>query len=125
MDIIQNLNLIDASQLLLIATCCYMSTGYAKTTRIKNTYLPFVSMVMGIIVSLIVAKAFGDTNFIKAGIAGFLVGGWTSGLFTGIKGAFGGYELDTKVEDDSTGKQLNEVTAPEYDAQFYKMRKGR
>ncbi|WP_125711783.1 hypothetical protein [Companilactobacillus kedongensis] len=115
MDIIQNLNLIDASQLLLIAVCCYIATGYAKTTRIKNTYMPFISMVVGVLVGLIVAKAFGDTNFIKAGIAGFLVGGWTAGLFTGIKGALGGYELESSSTKVDEAPQLNEVTAPKYD----------
>lgn len=116
MDIIQNLNLVNAGELMLIALICYTLTAGIKKTRIKNAYMPFISMVVGIFVGIIVAWAFHDADIVKAGIAGFLVGGWTAGLFTGIKGAFGGYELESSSTKVDEAPQLNEVTAPKYGA---------
>lgn len=121
MDIIQNLNLINASELLLIAICCYVLTSGIKKTRIKNAYMPFISMAVGILIGIIVALAYHDVNIVKAGIAGFLVGGWTSGLFTGIKGAFGGYELDNKTSKSKTSGPV-EVSTPKYDTEINRRR---
>ncbi|KRK90532.1 hypothetical protein FC88_GL001789 [Companilactobacillus futsaii JCM 17355] len=53
-------------------------------------------MVVGIIVGLVIAGIFGDVSLGKAGLAGFLVGGTTAGLFTGFKGVTGGYESNDK-----------------------------
>ncbi|MFC6324053.1 phage holin family protein [Companilactobacillus baiquanensis] len=117
MDIIQNLNLINASELLLIAICCYVLTSGIKKTRIKNAYMPFISMAVGILIGVIVALAYHDVNIVKAGIAGFLVGGWTSGLFTGIKGAFGGYEVDNKTSNSKSSGPV-EVSTPKYDTKI-------
>lgn len=85
MAIIQNLNLIDATELLLIALSCYGLTQATKQSKIKNTYMPFISMGVGILVGIVVALVMHDVELGKAGLIGFLVGGWTSGLFTGIK----------------------------------------
>ncbi|APX72099.1 hypothetical protein M5C72_02835 [Companilactobacillus allii] len=85
MDIIQNLNLINATELILIALICYGLTQAAKQSKLKSTYMPFISMVVGAFVGIIVALIMHDSELGKAGIVGFLVGGWTSGLFTGVK----------------------------------------
>ena len=53
--------------------------------------LPFISMVVGLLVGLLIALVFHDTELGKAGLTGFLAGGYTSGLFTGVKGVLGGY----------------------------------
>jgi len=114
MDIIQNLNLINAGELMLIALICYTLTAGVKKTKLKNAYMPFVSMVVGIFVGIIVAWAFHDMNIAKAGIAGFLVGGWVAGLFTGIKATFGSYELNSSSTNDSNNSDLEEVATPKY-----------
>jgi len=48
-------------------------------------------MVVGLLVGLLIALVFHDTELGKAGLTGFLAGGYTAGLFTGIKGILGGY----------------------------------
>ncbi|APX72848.1 phage holin family protein [Companilactobacillus allii] len=113
MNIIQNLDLINASELALIALCCYVLTSGIKKTKIKNAYMPFISMAVGILIGIIVALAYHDNDIVKAGLAGFLVGGWTAGLFTGIKATFGGYDLDN---DTSSSTKLTEVTPPKYES---------
>jgi len=85
MELFENLNLINATELVLIALICYGLTQAAKQSKIKNTYMPFISMGVGILVGIIVALVMHDAELGKAGLIGFLVGGWTSGLFTGVK----------------------------------------
>ena len=48
-------------------------------------------MLVGLLVGLLIALVFHDTELGKAGLTGFLAGGYTAGLFTGIKGVLGGY----------------------------------
>lgn len=86
MELFQNLNLIDATELVLISLVCYGLTAATKKSKIKNTYMPFISMGVGIFVGIVVALVMHDSELGKAGLIGFLVGGWTSGLFTGVKG---------------------------------------
>jgi len=49
-----------------------------------------------LLVGLLIALVFHDTELGKAGLTGFLAGGYTAGLFTGIKGILGGYENSEK-----------------------------
>lgn len=88
MNFIQSLHLIDTSELVLIAVCCYVITQAIKESMIQiaNEYLPFLSMIIGVLVGIVIALIFHDYDLGKYGLAGFLVGGWTSGIFTGIKG---------------------------------------
>ncbi|KRK80756.1 hypothetical protein FD03_GL002187 [Companilactobacillus nodensis DSM 19682 = JCM 14932 = NBRC 107160] len=53
-------------------------------------------MAVGLLVGLAIAGVFHDGDLGKAGLTGFLAGGYTSGLFTGIKGVLGGYENSEK-----------------------------
>ena len=87
-----------APELALIGIGVYFIIQAIKLSKLKvaNTYLPFIAMVVGILMGLIVAGIFGDVSFGKAGLAGFLVGGTTAGLFTGFKGVTGGYESNDK-----------------------------
>lgn len=94
MDVIQGLNLINSVELVVIGLCCYEFTSAIKKSKLKtkNTYMPFISMAVGIFFGVVVALIFDDRDLAKAGLVGFLVGGFVSGLFTGLKGVTGGYE---------------------------------
>jgi len=92
MDILQGLQLIDVTELVGIVLVCYLLTAATKQSKINNKYMPFISMVIGLIVGLAIAGVFHDGDLGKAGLTGFLAGGYTSGLFTGVKGILGGYE---------------------------------
>ncbi|QCX24598.1 holin [Companilactobacillus futsaii] len=98
MDIIQGFGLVSAPELAIIGIGVYFIIQAIKLSKLKiaNTYLPFIAMVVGIIVGLVIAGIFGDVSLGKAGLAGFLVGGTTAGLFTGFKGVTGGYESNDK-----------------------------
>lgn len=87
MEIIKNLNLIDVAQLTVIAILCYVITNSIKNTKVVDTkWMPFVSMVLGLVLAIVTALVFHDKEIGKSIIAGLLVGGWTSGMFDGIQG---------------------------------------
>ncbi|APX72729.1 phage holin family protein [Companilactobacillus allii] len=87
MNIIEGLNLIDVTQLLTIAILCYVTTNAIKNTgKVSTQYMPFISMVLGLLFSILIAVVFHDSEMGKAIIAGLLVGGFTSGMFDGIQG---------------------------------------
>lgn len=98
MDIIQGFGLVSAPELALIGIVVYFIIQAIKLSKIKiaNTYLPFIAMVVGVFAGLLIAGIFGDVSLGKAGLAGFLVGGTTAGLFTGFKGITGGYQNNDK-----------------------------
>ncbi|MGQ2374564.1 MULTISPECIES: phage holin family protein [Companilactobacillus] len=96
MDILQSLQLINVAELTAIVLVCYVLTAGAKKSRLDNKYMPFISMAVGLLVGLAIAGVFHDGDLGKAGLTGFLAGGYTSGLFTGIKGVLGGYENSEK-----------------------------
>lgn len=102
MDYIIGLNLINSSELVLIAVCVYAVTQAIKLSKIKipNTYLPFVSMVVGIFFGVVIGLVFHEHEIDKFVLSGFLVGASTSGLFTGIKGVAGGYDNNSKLPDN-------------------------
>ena len=91
MDILQGLQLTNVTELTIIILVCYLLTAAAKKSRLDNKYMPFISMAVGLLVGLAIAGVFHDGDLGKAGLTGFLAGGYTSGLFTGIKGVLGGY----------------------------------
>ena len=91
MDILQNLQLMNVTELTIIILVCYLLTAAAKKSKLDNKYMPFISMGVGLLVGLAIAGVFHDGDLGKAGLTGFLAGGYTSGLFTGIKGVLGGY----------------------------------
>lgn len=81
MEIIKSLNLMDNVGLTVLILVCSMGfTAFTKVaTPLESKYLPFASMIFGI-------------------IAGLLVGGFTAGLFNGVKGVTGGYEVKSGEE---------------------------
>ena len=91
MDILQGLQLMNVTELTIIILVCYLLTAAAKKSKLDNKYMPFISMGVGLLVGLAIAGVFRDGNLGKAGLTGFLAGGYTAGLFTGIKGVLGGY----------------------------------
>lgn len=86
MTAIQNLNLSTAAELSITAMVVFVLTQAIKQTRLDNRWLPWVSMLLGIIAGLVSVAVTGDSNWSGAGLAGLLVGGWVSGLFDGVKG---------------------------------------
>ncbi|WP_099975292.1 hypothetical protein [Lactobacillus terrae] len=103
MDFIENTGLVSTIELGLMALACYGITTGIKQTKLNNSYMPFVSMGVGILVGLIIGIAMHDADLGKATLAGFFVGGWTSGLFTGFKGITGGYQQSTTLPTQDTG----------------------
>lgn len=93
MEWIQSLNLIDAVQLTIIAVLCSGITQVIKTNNIlASKYMPFVSMGLGVVIAVGVALIYKDANVSQAVLAGLLVGGFTAGLFTGVKSVKGDYK---------------------------------
>ena len=96
MDYIMALNLINSADLANMAIILNAITQALKQTKIKNTYMPFIAMAVGIFSGLIIGLIFHEQELGKACLAGFLVGASTAGLFTGIKGVAGGYSTEWK-----------------------------
>lgn len=112
MEIIKSLNLIDNVGLTVLILICSMEfTALTKVaTPLENKYLPFASMIFGIIVGILIALILHE-DIGRAAIAGLLVGGFTSGLYTGVKGSLGGYDSSVK---SIIGDDLTEVKTPKY-----------
>jgi len=112
MEVIKSLNLIDNEGLTILLFICSMGfTALTKVaTPLESKYLPFASMIFGIIAGILVALIFHE-DIGRAAIAGLLVGGFTSGLYAGVKGSLGGYDSSAKstISDD-----LTEVKTPKY-----------
>ncbi|WP_048703696.1 hypothetical protein [Companilactobacillus ginsenosidimutans] len=96
MDYIMGMNLINSAELVIMAVIVYAITQALKQTKIKNAYMPFIAMAVGIFSGLIIGLIFHEQELGKACLAGFLVGASTAGLFTGIKGIAGGYSTEWK-----------------------------
>lgn len=105
MDYILGLNLISAGELTLIGVAVYAITQAIKISKIKlaNKYLPFVSMILGVLIGLFVGFMQNDSSLYQSGFAGFLVGASTAGLFTGFKGVAGGYETQEQLPTQEQG----------------------
>lgn len=85
MDIITSLNLATAGELALISFFIgVIVQAIKKTGKIKNTYLPFISMGIGILAGLAAVVVTKDTNYLNGAVAGLIVGAATSGLTDGL-----------------------------------------
>lgn len=85
MDIITSLNLATAGELALISFFIgVIVQAIKKTGKVKNTYLPFISMVIGILAGLAAVVVTKDTNYLNGAVAGLIVGAATSGLTDGL-----------------------------------------
>ena len=85
MDIITSLNLATAGELALISFFIgVVVQAVKKTGKVKNTYLPFISMGIGILAGLAAVVVTKDTNYFNGAVAGLIVGAATSGLTDGL-----------------------------------------
>ncbi|MQM78818.1 holin [Lentilactobacillus buchneri] len=89
MDFIQNLNLGTTAQISLILAVVFCLTQAVKQTGIENRWMPWLSMVIGVVAGLVSALLISDANYLSSGVLGLLIGGFTSGLFDGFKGFSG------------------------------------
>lgn len=86
MDLIKNLKLGTATEIAITVLIVYCLTQAIKQTKIDNKWLPWIAMSIGIFSGLISVPVTGDNNFLTAAVMGFLVGGFTAGLFDGFSG---------------------------------------
>lgn len=86
MDYIQELNLGTVSELMITIAVVFVLTQAVKSTKVKNKYMPWISMGLGIVSGLISVAVTKDVNYLSGAVMGLLVGGFTSGLFDGFKG---------------------------------------
>ncbi|WP_251948993.1 holin [Levilactobacillus brevis] len=86
MDYIQQLNLGTTAELMLTILVVFVLTQAVKQTKIPNQYMPWLSMVAGVLVGLLSVLVAADHNYLSGAVMGLLVGGFTSGLFDGFKG---------------------------------------
>lgn len=83
MDLITKLNLGSTAEIAIIIIV-YGLTQAVKQTKIDNKWLPWITMILGIFLGLISVVVTGDHNYSSASVLGFLIGGFTSGLFDGF-----------------------------------------
>lgn len=86
MELITKLNLGTAAEIVIIGSIVYALVAAIKQTQIKNKWLPWISMILGIMAGLVSVLITKDSNFFGAGFLGFLIGGFTSGLYDGFSG---------------------------------------
>lgn len=89
MDFIQNLNLGTTAQISLILAVVFCLTQAVKQTGIDNKWMPWISMLIGVFAGLLAAVINADSHYLSSAVLGFLIGGFTSGLFDGFKGFSG------------------------------------
>lgn len=86
MNYIQELNLGTVSELMITIAVVFVLTQAVKSTKVKNRYMPWLSMGLGIVSGLVSVAVTKDVNYLSGAVMGLLVGGFTSGLFDGFKG---------------------------------------
>lgn len=86
MDLITKLNLGSTAEIAIIIIIVYGLTQAIKQTKIDNRFMPWISMILGIFSGLISVFITNDHNFSGACFLGFLIGGFTSGLYDGFSG---------------------------------------
>lgn len=100
MDIIQSLNLATAGELALISFLIGVIVQAIKQTgKVDIKYLPFLSMLIGIVAGLAAVAVTKDTNYLNGAIAGLITGAATSGLVDGVG------SVTTTVSDKKVAKQ--------------------
>ncbi|WP_460730530.1 holin, partial [Nocardia heshunensis] len=75
-----------ATELALTTLVVFVLTQAVKQTKVPNQWMPWLSMVIGMLVGLLSVFVTADHNFLSGAVMGLLVGGFTSGLFDGFKG---------------------------------------
>lgn len=86
MDYIQELNLGTVSELMITVAVVFVLTQAVKSTKVKNRYMPWLSMGLGVVSGLVSVAVTKDVNYLSGAVMGLLVGGFTSGMFDGFKG---------------------------------------
>lgn len=86
MDLIKNLKLGTAAEIAITVLIVYVLTQAIKQTKISNKWLPWIAMILGIFSGLVSVPITGDSNYLTSAVMGFLVGGFTAGLFDGFSG---------------------------------------
>lgn len=87
MDILNSYNIVtNVGESAIIAIIVSGFTQLIKKTPLPNWSMPLVAMLLGAIVGVAIAPIYHDSNLANAGLYGFLVGGFASGVFQFIKG---------------------------------------
>lgn len=86
MNIIQGLDLMTTVELGITSVLVYIITAALKKSKLNNIWLPWVAMAAGAVVGLVAVATAHDTNWLGGAVAGVMVGGFTAGLFDGLKG---------------------------------------
>lgn len=113
MEYILGLNMVSTAEATILMVATYIATQITKkTTKVNNNYMPAFSVVYGMIISLLIGMfVFHDANIYQTVLVGFLIGGATSGVFTGVKGIVGGYNIptaQTTSTDENKGTETSE-----------------
>lgn len=88
MDLIKNVKLGTVSEIVITVLIVYALTQAIKQTKIDNRWMPWIAMTLGIFSGLASVPITGDSNYLTSAVMGFLVGGFTAGLFDGFSGFF-------------------------------------
>ena len=86
MYFIQQLNLANAGEIAIMVAINYAVSQAIKQGNFHNKYMPWISMAVGAVIGIVATVVSKDSNYLGGAITGFLVGGFTSGLFDGFKG---------------------------------------
>jgi len=86
LDYIEQLNLGTTAELMITIAVVFILTQAVKKSKVKNRYMPWVSMGLGIVAGILSVAVTKDTNYLSGAVMGLLIGGFTSGLFDGFKG---------------------------------------
>lgn len=87
MDVLNELQLVsNVGEATIIAIIAIGFTNLIKKTPLPNWTMPLVAMVVGAITGVIIGLIFEEDNLATAGLYGFLVGGFASGVFQFVKG---------------------------------------
>lgn len=108
MDIseLESLGLGTPQEVVLLLVLSYMVTQGLKQTKIDNRLMPWVSILAGLVGGVLVAFTYKDSNLVAMAVEGAIVGGFTSGLFDGIK------NIATLVQE---AKTLGDAVEPTLD----------
>lgn len=85
MEIIQSLNLATAGEIVIAGLFVYAITQAIKQTKLPNIWMPWVSMLIGLIGGIVAVAVTGANNWGGAALVGAGLGAAVSGLFDGFK----------------------------------------